>query len=152
MSSFTRVESYAVTFSINKGVWRKIRFNDLDVRSLVAFCEVVDEIHRFGLYKRIGDICLFMLGVFPEYTVRNHRYPLSGQLRPAGGRNPRISPEEYEEQGRKFYQLAAKHSSARQLEVEDVFWALHENFQKVQKPLNFIAEHYLQYTRQMIFN
>jgi hypothetical protein len=47
--------------------------------------------------------------------------------------------------------LAAEHASARELEMEDVFRTLHENFQKVKKPLNFIAEHYLQYKRQMIF-
>ncbi|CAB1079509.1 hypothetical protein D1AOALGA4SA_7219 [Olavius algarvensis Delta 1 endosymbiont] len=35
--------------------------------------------------------------------------------------------------------------------MEDVFWALRENFQKLQKPINFITEHYLQYKRQMIF-
>ncbi len=151
LSSFTRIESYAVSFRIKKGVWRKIRFNDLDIRSLMSFCEIVDDFYRFGLYKRIADICLFMLGVFPEYTVRNYRYPLSGKLRPAGGSSPRINPEDYEKEGRRFYKLAAEHASARELKMEDVFWALHENFQKAKKPLNFINEHYLQYKRQMIF-
>jgi len=151
LSSFTRIESYAVSFRIRKGVWRKIRFNDLDIRSLMSFCDIVDDFYRFGLYKRIADVCLFMLGVFPEYTVRNYRYPLSGELRPAGGSSPRISPEDYEKEGRRFYKLAAEHASARELELQDVFRTLHENFQKVKKPLNFIAEHYLQYKRQMIF-
>ncbi len=152
LSSFTKIESYAVTFRIRKGAWRKIRFNDLDIFSLMQFCEVVDDFYRFGLYKRIADICLFMLGVFPEYTLRNYRYPLSGKLRPAVGRRPRISPEEYEKEGRRFYRLAAEHSSARELKLDDVFWALHENFPKAKKPLNFIAEYYLKYRRQMIFS
>jgi hypothetical protein len=142
LSSFTRIESFTVSFRIKKGVWRKIRFNDLDIRSLIRFCDVVDDFHRFGLYKRIADVCLFMLGVFPDYTIRNHRYALSGELRPAGVGNPRINPQDYEKEGRKFYKLAAEHSSARHLEMADVFWALHENFQNAQKPLNFIAEHY----------
>jgi len=152
LSSFTRIESYAVSFRIRKGVWRKIRFNDLDIRSLMQFCDVVDDFYRFGLYKRIADICLFMLGVFPEYTVQNYRYPMSGRLRPAVGSYPRISPEDYEKEGRRFYKLAAEHASARELEMEEVFRALHENFQKAKKPLNFIAENYLQYRRQMIFS
>ena len=152
LSSFTRIESYAVSFRIRKGVWRKIRFNDLDIRSLMRFCDVVDDFYRFGLYKRIADICLFMLGVFPEYTVQNYRYPMSGRLRPAVGSNPRISPEDYEKEGRRFYKLAAEHASARELEMEEVFRTLHENFQKAKKPLNFIAENYLQYRRQMIFS
>jgi hypothetical protein len=152
LASFTRIESYAVTFRIRKGFWRKIRFNDLDIRSLMSFCDIVDEFYRFGLYKRIADICLFMLGLFPEFVTRNYRYPLSGQPRPASGANPRINPEEYETEGRRFYRLAAEHSAARELGVEDVLLTLHENFQKAKKPLNFIAEHYLQYKRQMIFN
>ena len=152
LSSFTKIESYSITFRIKKGVWRKIRFNDLDIRSLMQFCEVVDDFYRFGLYKRIADICLFMLGVFPEYTLRNYRYPLSGQLRPAVGSGPRINPEEYEKEGRRFYKLAAEHASSRELKMDDVFWVLHENFPKAKKPLNFIAEHYLAYKRQMIFS
>ncbi len=152
LSSFTKIESYAISFRIRTGVWRKIRFNDLDIRSLMQFCEVVDDFYRFGLYKRIADICLFMLGVFPEYTDRNYRYPLSGKLRPSIGSSPRISPEDYEKEGRRFYRLAAEHESARELKMDDVFWSLHENFPKAKKPLNFIAEHYLAYRRQMIFS
>jgi hypothetical protein len=152
LASFTRIECYSVTFRVKKGFWRKIRFNDLDIRSLMSFCDVVDEFYRFGLYKRIADISLFMVGLFPEFTARNYRYPLSGALRPTTGSNPRISPEEYATEGRRFYRLAAEHSIARELSLDDVLLILHENFQKAKKPLNFIAEHYLQYKRQMIFN
>ena len=152
LSSFTRIESYTVSFRIKKGVWRKIRFNDLDIHSLMRFCDIVEDFYRFSLYKRIADICLFMLGLFPEYTVRNFRYPLSGKRRPSTGANPRIPPEEYEKEGRRFYKLAAEHKTARELRMETVFQMLYENFHKAKKPLNFIAEHYLRYKRQMIFN
>ena len=151
LSSFTRIESYTVSFRIKKGVWRKIRFNDLDIHSLMRFCDIVEDFYRFSLFRRIADICLFMLGLFPEYTVRSFRYPLSGERRPSSGANPRIPPEEYEKQGRRFYKLAAEHTTARELRMETVFETLYENFQKAQKPLNFIAEHYLRYKRQMIF-
>ena len=151
LSSFTRIESYAVSVRIRRGVWRKFRFNDLDVRSLMSLCELVEDPYRFGLYKRIADICLFMLGLFPEYVERNYRYPLSGKVRPDVGRSPRINPAEYEKEGRRFYKMAAEHESARQLELEDVFRALHLNFQKAKKPLNFIAENYMKYKRQMLF-
>lgn len=151
LSSFTRIESYTLSFRIKKGVWRKIRFNDMDIPSLIRFCDMVDGFYRLGLYKRIADICLFMLGVFPEYIVRHYRYPLSGELRPAAGSGPRIGPQEYEKEGRKYYKMAAEHAAARELRMDSVFLTLHENFQKVKKPLNFIADHYLQYNRQMIF-
>jgi len=62
-----------------------------------------------------------------------------------------ISPEEYEKEGRRFYKLAAEHQSARELDLSEIFWTLHGNFQKAKKPLNFIAEHYLNYKRQKCF-
>jgi len=151
LSSFTRIESYALSFKARKGFWYKIRFNDLDIQSLMSFCDVVDEEHRLGFYKRIGDICLFIMGLFPDYVEREHRYPFSGHLRPQVPGKLRISPEEYEEEGRKFYRLAAEHPSAREMELSDIFRALHEKFQAARKPLNFIAEHYLHSKRHRVF-
>ena len=48
-------------------------------------------------------------------------------------------------------QLAAEHPSAGDFDLADVFRTLHEEFEKAQKPLGFIAEHYLQYKRQVFF-
>lgn len=151
LSSFTKVESYAITFKGEKGVWKKIRFNDLDIYSLMRFCEVVEDAYRFAFYKRIADVCLFLLGMFPEYVAGNYRYPFSGQVRPQIQERLRISPEDYEKEGRRFYKLAAEHLSASKLNLSEVFWTLHGDFQKARKPLNFIAEYYLQYERQDIF-
>lgn len=151
LSSFTRIESYAISFRKGKGVWRKIRFNDLDIFSLMSFCEVVEYEYRVGFYKRIGDICLFILGLFPDYAEHDYRYPFSGQVRPQIPGKIRISPEEYDKKGREFYKLAAEHLSTKEQELSEVFWALHVSFQKAKKPLNFIAEHYLHYTRHNLF-
>lgn len=151
LSSFTRVESYTVSILVGRGIWEKIRFNDLDIRSLMNICDVVDEEYRLALYKRIADICLLILGIFPDYADRDYRYPFSGQLRPHLRGKVRISPEDYEKEGRKFYGLAAEIPSAKGLELSEVFEVLHDKFQKAQKPLNYLAEHYLQYTRQRLF-
>jgi hypothetical protein len=151
LSSFTRVESYAISFRAKKGVWRKIRFSDLDIQTLISFSEAVENEYRLGFYKRIADICLFVLGIFPDYVEREYRYPFSGELRPQIRGKERISPEEFEQKGRKFYKLAAEHQSADALELTEVFWALHENFLKAKKPLNFIAERYLHYRRHHVF-
>ena len=151
LSSFTRIESYAISFRVKEGVWHKIRFNDLDMQSLMSFCDVVEDEYRLGFYKRIADICLFILGLFPDYVEREYRYPFSGHLRPPLLGKGRISPEDYEEEGRKFYRLAAEHPSAQEMDLSEVFWALHGNFQQAKKPLNFIAEHYLHYKRSKLF-
>ncbi|NVM27178.1 MAG: hypothetical protein HWN70_14860, partial [Desulfobacterales bacterium] len=111
LSSFTKIESYTISFRVRKGVWKKIRFNDLDIFSLMSFCEAVEDDYRLGFYKRIADICLFILGIFPEYAERDYRYPFSGEVRPQIRGKARISPEDYEKEGRRFYKLAAEHQS-----------------------------------------
>ncbi len=151
LSSFTKIENYIIWVKTKTGILEKIQFNDLDIFSLMGLCEVVEDEHRLGFYKRIADICLFILGIFPDYAEHEYRYPFTGQVRPYFRGKVRISPEEYEKEGRKFYKLAAEHQSARELDLSEVFWALYENFQKAKKPLNFIAEFYLQYKRQKLF-
>jgi hypothetical protein len=151
LTSFTRIESYTFTFRIHKGIWKKIRFNDMDIISLIRFSEVLEDDYRLGLYKRIADICLFILGIFPEFAEGSYRYPLSGEIRPQIAGRVRISPEEYEKKGQQFYRLAAEHRAAVESDLSDVFWTLHENFEKAKKPLNFIAEYYLKTKRHTLF-
>ena len=151
LSTFTRIESYSISFRIRKGFWRKIRFNDMDITSLIRFSEAIEDEYRLGLYKRIADVCLFILGIFPDYAERNYRYPLSGEIRPQIGAGARISPEEYEQKGQQFYRLAAEHQTAVEMDLSDVFWALYENFQKARKPLNFISDYYLTAKRHRLF-
>ena len=151
LASFTKIESFTLSVRIRKGVWEKIRFNDLDILSLMNFCQAAGDEDRMGFYKRIADICLFVLGIFPDYAERDYQYPFSGQVRPHIRGKVRISPEDYEKEGRKFYKLAAEHPAAKELDLSEVFWALHADFQKAKKPLNFIADHYLQYTKHKFF-
>ena len=151
LSSFTRIETYAFSIQVGEHIFEKIRVNDLDMLSLIDLCEAVEDEYRLGLYKRIADICLFILGIFPDYAEHDYCYPFSGQLRPQIRGKVRMSPDDYEEKGRKFYRLAAEHPSARELDLSGIFWALHEDFPKAKKPLNFIAEHYLRYKRYRFF-
>ena len=151
LSSFTKIESYTFTIRARKGMWKKIQFNDLDIQSLISLCEVVEDAYRLGFYKRIADICLFILGIFPDFAEPKDRYPASGQDRPLFSLKGTMRTEDYEEEGRKFYKLAAKHQSAIDLDLSEIFWDLHGNFEKAKKPLNFISEHYLQYKRESFF-
>jgi len=114
LSSFTRVENYAIPIRIREGIWERVRFSDLDILSLIRFSQFVEDEYRLGFYKRIADICLFIMGIFPDYAERDYRYPFSGQVRPHVRGKLRISPEDYAEEGQKFYKLAAEHPTARE--------------------------------------
>lgn len=150
LSSFIKTESYTIPIRVRKGVWRKIRFSDMDIDSLSRLCEAVGEEYRFSLYKRIADVCLFILGIFPEYAQFDYHYPLTGQVKPKI-RVGQKGMQEYEEEGRKFYKLASEHESAKILELSGVFQLLQENFNAAKKPLNFISQHYFAHKKQQLF-
>jgi hypothetical protein len=151
LSSFTRIRSSVITVKIRKGVWRKIRFNDMDIVSLKRFCEMVDEDYRFSFYKRIADVCLFTLGIFYEYVHYNYYYSHSGDKRPRLAERERIDATEYEQEGKKFYRLAAEHPLAGIFKLSEVLWLIQENFNKSRKSLNFISEYYLHRTKRELF-
>ena len=152
LASFVKVEDYTIFYPTERETWREISFSDLDIDSLIIFSESVDEESRLGFFKRIGDICLFILGLFPEYVRATHRYPFSGELRPQPAGRVIRSLEDYEEEGRRFYQMAAEHPAVRSNELSEVFNLLHENFSTAKKPLNFIANHYLHYRTLNLLN
>jgi len=151
LSSFTRIESFTIPVRVREGIWRKIRFNDMDIDSLTKFCSAVNEEDKFRFYRRIGDICLFVLGMFPEYAQLDCRRcsPVETSQRLLA-RLPRTM-DDYEEEGKRFYKLAAEHDMAGTVELSGVFWLLHGNFHEAMKPLNFICDHYLHYNKHKLF-
>ena len=150
LSSFTKVESYSFSYRVGERVWRKIRFHDADLDSLIRCMESAGEEYRFHFYRRIADICLFILGIFPEYVRASSRYPLSGEPRPRfAGRTGRTM-EEYEEEGRRYYRLASLHTEAQDRELSEVFGLLHESFHVARKPLHLIAENYIHCERPAV--
>jgi hypothetical protein len=151
LASFTRIESFTLPVRVRKGIWRKYRFNDLNVDSLIRYCQVVDKEHRFRFYKRIADVCLFFAGMFPEHIEAQYRYPLSGKLRPRATGQSRRSIEDYEEEGKAFYERAAEHEAARTQNLDGVLLSLSENFTLAEKPLTFMSDHYLWFRKQELF-
>ncbi len=151
LASFTRIHSYTVPVRVARGIRRRIRYNDMDIDSLIRFCTTADEEHRLGFYKRIADVCLFVSSFFPDYAFFDYRYPTTGQTHPLAVGRMRRSLEDYEREGRTFYGLAEEHPVARALQFSEVFGLLREHFTSARKPLSFIATHYLHARKQALF-
>ena len=151
LSSFTRIESFTLPVRVRKGHWRKIRYNDMDIDSLIGFARLVDEHYKLNLYKRIADVCLFIMGIFPEYTQAGTGYSGSDS---SGTRIPgvRRRAEEYEEKGKRYYRLAAEFESDALANLVDIFAQLAENFNLARKPLEFISQQYLHFRKHELFN
>jgi hypothetical protein len=151
MSSFIRVESFSLPVRVRKGIWRRIRFSDMDIDSLQRFCQAADEEHRFTFYKRIADLCLFITGIFPEYPTMDFGHIFNNGVRQSHSGRFKRSVEDYEEEGRHFYKLAGEHKDAEVMNLIEVFQQLHEGFSLARKPLNYISEHYLHLIKQSLF-
>ena len=148
LGSFTRVNSYVRPVRVRRGIWRRVRYNDMDVDSLISLCSEADEENRLGLYKRIADVCLFISGIFHENTFFVYR---QGAPVHSSARRMRRSMEDYEWEGRRFYSLAEKHPAASSSGLSEVFGILRERFVSARKPLNFIAAQYMHSAKGRLF-
>ena len=149
MASFTRINSYTVPVRVRRGVRRRVRYNDMDVDSLIRFAADADPEQKFGYYKRIADVCLFLSGVFPD-GAQSRAGSMSSASLPRSWRMRRTL-EEYEREGRTFYGLAQVHPAAQALELSQVFAALKQNFNAARKPLTFVATRFLHAKKRHLF-
>jgi hypothetical protein len=67
LASYTHVAS-GVTWERTRRGWRRRRFSELDPLRLAGLLEVVSPAERAGVYRRLGDLALFLTGVFPDHT------------------------------------------------------------------------------------
>ncbi len=147
LASFTRIESFTWPVRVRKGIWHRYRFSDLDIDGLIRLCQSLDEDYSFSLYRRIADGCLFITGMFPEYVEAQGYWPTE---RISGGRGGR-DLEGYEEEGRRFYKLAAQQEEAAMMELREVLDTLAGSFTLAEKPLKFLSEHYLLARKHTLF-
>ena len=157
LASFTRIRSFVVPVRVRKGIRRRVRYNDMDVDSLIDFAARADESERFSYYKRIGDVCLFLTGLFRDstYSQKSHfgsNFQSGTYPRTTLVRKRRRSVEEYESEGRRFYRLAEEHPTASVLELTDVFSVLRDEFSAARKPLAFLAARYLHSRPNKLFD
>ena len=148
LTSFTKIRSYTVPVRVRKGIWRRIRYNDMDIDSLLRYSQTVGEESRFKTYKRIADLCLFMTGMFPEHVTP----VLTGTFYPGGtSRRRRRTAQDYIDEGRRFYKLAGEHPDGAAAGLSQVFLQLHEQFDIARKPLNYISENLIRFQKVKLF-
>lgn len=140
LASFTRIQSATVYFKSGR-VYHRRSYSDMDVDDMIAIAGLVEEEFRFPFYKRIGDICLFIAGIFPEHIAVRTPYQFTTRPRAAGKRQRGL--KDYEEDAWKFYRLAAEQTDARKANLESILVTLADNFTLAKKPLNLISERYI---------
>lgn len=67
LASYTRVASGAFWRQTHRGR-RRQRFSELDPARLASLLTEAPEHDQPGIYRRLGDLALFLTGVFPDHT------------------------------------------------------------------------------------
>ncbi len=137
--SFVRVQGTTITVRGRRGNRRRYRFNDLDLMGLIRYTATLEEAIRYPWYRRIGDLCLFMTGVFPEHVE-------------AAGPSRELARQATTENGRSFYRAAANHPEAARTGAAEVLLRLAEAFHLAAKPLSHMVNRYLGPLREGLFS
>ncbi len=156
LASFTYVVSGVAWVQTRRGL-RKQRFSELDPVRLASLLEVVDERERAGIYRRLGDVALFLTGVFPDHTeshgfdsVAEGRLLRSAQVRvlhpsssarsePGGTGSVGL----LEQLGARWYRLAAATAVGPLTGTMRVVTDVADRFGDVRRVLNYLTDRYL---------
>jgi hypothetical protein len=154
LASYTRVASGTVWRETPRG-WRRQRFSELDPVRLASTLDVLPESRHPAVHRRLGDLSLFLAGVFPDHTAARAFRPLElqrlGRAAAVAGPAGEVLGEALETRGgvglldqlgARWYRLAAQAAppagaSTRLLE------AIAERFVQARRALNLLADRHL---------
>jgi hypothetical protein len=150
LASFTRVASgrYRVRVA---GRARTRRFSELDPVRLAGLLDAVSEAERPGVYRRLGDVSLFLTGVFPDYVTARAFGPVDAGrlLRAAGLTGPQrerlaAGPaiDLLEHLGARWYRTACELAPVRTARLA-VAGDVAGRFRQARRVLNHLADRYL---------
>ena len=77
LASYTRVASGPMWVQGERGRLRRVRYSEVDPARLASLLDVVDEDDKPGIYRRLGDLALFLCGVFPDWARRAPAHPVT---------------------------------------------------------------------------
>ena len=156
LASYTHVTSGSVMVPTRRGL-RRQRFSELDPVRLAALLELVSPAERPGVLRRLGDLSLFLTGVFPDYVARRGFGPIDeGRLLRAGGAEGDRSRQRgvvdfgdrgavglLEQLGRRWYRGAFQSLPRPVSENVAVIGELPERFDQARRMLGFVTEQFV---------
>jgi hypothetical protein len=131
-----------------RGTRRPRRFSELDLARMAGLLDAVPEAERAGVYRRLGDVALFLTGVFPDYAVAHALGPVSAArlLRAAQvpeGRQDQLAAapaiDLFEYLGARWYRAAWGLAPARTARLA-VVAEVADRFRQARRVLNHIAD------------
>jgi hypothetical protein len=124
------------------------RFSELDLVRMAGLLDTVPEAERAGVYRRLGDVALFLTGVFPDYAVTHALGPVNAARLLRAAQVPARQHDQlaaapaidlFEHLGAQWYRAAwglAPTRTARLAVVAEVA----DRFRQARRVLNHIAD------------
>jgi hypothetical protein len=124
------------------------RISELDLVRMAGLLDAAGEAERAGVYRRLGDVALFLTGVFPDYAVAHALGPVSAARLLRAAQVPARQHDQlaaapaidlFEHLGAQWYRAAwdlAPIRTARLAVVAEVA----ERFRQARRVLNHIAD------------
>ncbi len=163
LSSYTRVASGSTWVHTRRG-WRRRRFSELDPVRLASLLEVVSDDEWPGVYRRLGDLALFLTGVFPDHTERHglglleegRLVRMSGLVVDERDALPLLPPATgavglLERLGERWYQLASGVAGGAPNSSLSVVAEVADQFRLARRTLNYLTDRYLFTHRATLF-
>ena len=158
LTSYTHVASGSVWVRTSRGLRRR-RFSEMDPVALAQLAQEASGEDRLALYRRMGDLALFLTGVFPDHTGRGLFSPVAlARVQRALGDPPSASGTWESRRGqdlasgegvllewigRRSYRLAWQATEPRDVGLSRVLGEVAERFPHARRILNFLTERYL---------
>jgi hypothetical protein len=151
LASYTHVASGATWERTRRG-WRRHRFSELDPVGFAGLLEVVEPAERSGIYRRLGDLALFLTGVFPDHrsVLELGGVPVSRLLRlsglPATLDDNFDGPGLLEYLGARWYRMAAQSARSHGVTLTGtmaVAETIGDRFGDARRVLNVVTDRYL---------
>src|SRR5947209_9525577 len=148
LASYTHVASGSVLVQTTRG-WRRRHFSELDPIRLIELAELLPVAERASVYRRLGDLSLFLTGVFPDYAaerlvVARERRRLERALATAdrSATERRDGIWLLESLGRRAYRIAQQ-AADRRTAMAGVLAEVSQNFAVARRVVHFMTDRYL---------
>ena len=165
LMSYTRVAAWTQYTRTERG-WRRNKFSDIDPVQLAQLAAAVSDAERPGVWRRLGDLALFLTGVFPDHTATRELSPINeARLRRMVGIPSHLRLEDLpgsvgqlgavgllEAVGERSYQYAVRGVRPPLTEPVRVIAEVAERFRIARRVLNLVTERYLFPHRAQYFN
>ena len=164
LASYTHVASGAIWVKGRRG-WRHQRFSELDPAQFADLILAVPPDQRLVLYRRLGDLSLFLSGVFPDHAEAHALAPIAVErlTRALAGAQPMgesqakpLAPDlgaltQLESIGQRSYSLSWQGTLYRDVGFGPVLAYAAEHFRHARMVLNVLTDRYLFLHRERWF-